>query len=470
MKTLTIEGVRAFKRPLTAPLGKLTLLVGQSSTGKSTFLACTRIAWDIAAGRECDFNEYPFELGAYESIAHYHGGRGERVKEFAIGAEFRLPKQRASGFPQVLPGKEPGAGTRTRTRTSTDTRTRTRTRTGESTSIRTTMFAEDSLTIGGTFQSDHGSPNLVRWSATDARASIEATRQNGRVIAGWHDADGASKKMGLAFPRHIPLRFALGMIPPMLDAGPRRDHLWAFLRLFGRSVETGNSRPYAFAPVRSRPLRTYEPIRDRASPEGEHIPALLSRLHSQGGKPWKALSESLLDFGRESGLFSELSIRSLGKKQESEPFQIRVGIAGQRGTRSLLDVGYGVSQVLPIVVESALGPRGRMLLVQQPEVHLHPQAQAALGDFFATSAGQGAARYVVETHSDYIVDRVAMAIRDPNHPLKARDVSLLFFESEESGVRVHAIEFSETGDVVNPPPGYRRFFLDEQARYLGADT
>jgi predicted ATPase len=111
-----------------------------------------------------------------------------------------------------------------------------------------------------------------------------------------------------------------------------------------------------------------------------------------------------------------------------------------------------------------------MLLVQQPEVHLHPQAQAALGSFLATSAGTGAARYVVETHSDYIVDRVAMAIRDPKHPLAPNDVSLLFFEAEESGVRVHTLKFSETGDVVDPPPGYRRFFLDEQARYLGADT
>jgi len=438
MKTLTIEGVRAFKQRLTASLGKLTLLVGQNSTGKSTFLACTRIAWDIAAGGEGDFNEQPFELGTYESIAHYHGGQGKRVKEFTIGAEFRVPKERAGGPQQALPGIEPSAG--------------------------------GNLTVNGVFQSDHGSPILVRWEATDARASVEATRKNGKVTAEWREAGSLSRQAEFEFPRSVPLPFALRRLPPGFESSASPpERIWTFLNLVGTSVPR-TSRPYALAPVRSRPQRTYDPIRDRPSPEGEHIPALLSRLQAQGGRLWEALNNSLRDFGHESGLFSDLSIRSLGKEQQGEPFQIQVGIAGQPGTRNLLDVGYGVSQVLPILVESAVGPRGRMLLVQQPEVHLHPQAQAALGSFLAASAGNGAARYVVETHSDYIVDRVAMAIRDPKHPLTAKDVSLLFFESEESGVRVHALGFSETGDVLNPPPGYRRFFLNEQARYLGADT
>lgn len=324
--------------------------------------------------------------------------------------------------------------------------------------------------MNGVFQSDHGSPILVRWKATDARASVEAARRNGKVNAEWLESGSAPRQEEFEFPRGVPLPFALRMLPPRFESSANTpERIWAFLNLVGNSVPR-ISRPYALAPVRSRPQRTYDPIRDRPSPEGEHIPALLSRLQAQGGRQWEILSTSLRDFGRESGLFSDLSIRSLGKEQQGEPFQIQVGIAGQPGTRNLLDVGYGVSQVLPILVESALGPKGRMLLVQQPEVHLHPQAQAALGSFLATSAGTGAARYVVETHSDYIVDRVAMAIRDPKHPLAPNDVSLLFFEAEESGVRVHTLKFSETGDVVDPPPGYRRFFLDEQARYLGADT
>ena len=157
--------------------------------------------------------------------------------------------------------------------------------------------------------------------------------------------------------------------------------------------------------------------------------------------------EDIEDFGTDSGLFSDLSVRSLGKSQQGDPFQIHVKIPGQQGPRNLLDVGYGISQVLPIIVESALGSKGNLLLVQQPEVHLHPQAQAVLGTYLATSAGTGAVQYVIETHSDYIVDRVAMAVRDPEHPLKASDVSILFFEFAEQGVNLHNLKLSEGGQL-----------------------
>ena len=87
MKTLILEGVRAFRDRAEIPLGKLTLLVGENSTGKSTVLASTRIAWDVVHRPEApiEFNEDPFELGTYDSIAHYHGGQGRRVKQFTIG-------------------------------------------------------------------------------------------------------------------------------------------------------------------------------------------------------------------------------------------------------------------------------------------------------------------------------------------------------------------------------------------------
>jgi predicted ATPase len=434
MKSLIIEGVRAFKKRVQAPLGKLTLLVGQNSSGKSTFLACARLAWDIASGRECDFNEQPFELGTYESIAHYHGGQGKRVREFTIGAEFSPQKEKAGGQ-QRIP-------------------------------FPTDASKDAGPTVIGVFQSDHGSPTLNELRETDQGSSLELIRKNGKVGVTWTEG-GETRSLETEVPRELPLAYVPRMIPPDIKSGqPLSVRHWT-PGLFNRNR---SERPYALAPVRSRPRRTYDPIRDIPNPEGEHVPALLSRLQAQAGKQWESLKSSLQEFGNESGLFSQISIRSYGKEQQGEPFQINVAISGQAGTRNLLDVGYGVGQILPILVESALGPRGRMLLLQQPEVHLHPQAQAALGSYLARSAGDGAVRYVVETHSDYIVDRVAMAIRDPKHPLKAKDVSLLFFEAEESGVHVHTLGFSETGDVIDPPPGYRRFFLDEQARYLGSDS
>jgi predicted ATPase len=150
---------------------------------------------------------------------------------------------------------------------------------------------------------------------------------------------------------------------------------------------------------------------------------------------------------------------------ESDPFQIRLHIGGT--TVNLIDVGYGVSQVLPIVVDSLRSKQGGTFLLQQPEVHLHPKAQAELGSFLGILAKQQDKRFVIETHSDYLVDRIRMDIRDKKNGLRPEDVSLLYFERRNGEAQIHRLELDEQGNIVNAPPGYRSFFLEEERRFLG---
>ena len=98
----------------------------------------------------------------------------------------------------------------------------------------------------------------------------------------------------------------------------------------------------------------------------------------------------------------------MGRTDDAAPFQIHVRKFGKilKGNRrNLIDVGYGVSQVLPLLTEMLRPNAPSMFLLQQPEVHLHPSAQAALGSLFCSIAGPDR-QLVVETHSDYIIDRV----------------------------------------------------------------
>ena len=106
-----------------------------------------------------------------------------------------------------------------------------------------------------------------------------------------------------------------------------------------------------------------------------------------------------------------------------------------------------------------------LFLVQQPEVHLHPRAQAELGSFFSAMTSQSR-RFVVETHSDYLLDRVRMEVSSGKH-IQAEDVSILYFERGNDGAHIHNIELDSAGSIVNPPPGYRQFFLDEELALLG---
>jgi predicted ATPase len=137
----------------------------------------------------------------------------------------------------------------------------------------------------------------------------------------------------------------------------------------------------SIAPVRSTLKRTYDLISEEYDPGGDHIPFVLAKLLEQTdhGKTRQALLETMNEFGRDSSLFEKLISKRLGHKAGS-PFQINVKTAGP--SFNLRDVGYGVSQSLPIIVQSVLRSTAPRLLLQQPGVHLHPRAQAAMGSFF----------------------------------------------------------------------------------------
>lgn len=108
-------------------------------------------------------------------------------------------------------------------------------------------------------------------------------------------------------------------------------------------------------------------------------------------------------------------MRSLGQ-DDGSPFQVQIRKYGRKRTlkgpgRNLVDVGYGVSQALPILTELLRIDPPEMCLFQQPEVHLHPSAQAALGSLFCSIAASSM-QLIVETNSDHLLDRIRMDVRD----------------------------------------------------------
>jgi len=235
-----------------------------------------------------------------------------------------------------------------------------------------------------------------------------------------------------------------------------KDHLW---QAFSHTLDCV---PYAFAPIRTTPRRTYDRRTDAPRPEGQHVPMVLATLKTSNPRKWEELRAELAAFGHESGLFSTVDVRALG--EESDPFQVQIIINGSPA--NLTDVGYGVSQVLPLLVD-CLEWTNQLLLIQQPEVHLHPRAQAQIGSFFGYLVRKHGKRFIVETHSDYLVDRVRMDVRDGRHGLRPEDVSILYFERKDAAVSVHAMRIDECGNLLDAPPGYRQFFLEEEKKFIG---
>ena len=112
-------------------------------------------------------------------------------------------------------------------------------------------------------------------------------------------------------------------------------------------------RPFANAAIRSRPQRRYDPMLQTPDAQGEYIPSYLAGLARSDPDEWQSLKRRLERFGDQSGLFDEISVRSLGKS-DGDPFQLQIRKFGKRRKgrpRNLIDVGYGISQVLPTLTE-----------------------------------------------------------------------------------------------------------------------
>jgi hypothetical protein len=131
------------------------------------------------------------------------------------------------------------------------------------------------------------------------------------------------------------------------------DNIRSLLTQIAQEVATlsfysGQASVYASAPIRTEPQRTYSPIEAVSSAEGAHIPILLAQMKSFDSKQWTLIRERLIAFGKRSGLFQEIDIKRLGRSN-SDPFQLIITVSKVRS--NIIDVGYGISQALPIVVE-----------------------------------------------------------------------------------------------------------------------
>jgi hypothetical protein len=214
------------------------------------------------------------------------------------------------------------------------------------------------------------------------------------------------------------------------------------------------------APIRTRPQRFYDGMRKAFSPEGDHTPFILRRSLQTRSKTGD-FAEKLRVFGDASGLFEAIIPHPFDKSPQS-PFEILVRFCG--ADLNVSNVGYGVSQVLPLVVEFLSKQKNRAFAVQQPEVHLHPRAQAALGDLIAEVAAERGHRFMLETHSDYLIDRCRLNLSKHDHPVEAQTI---FFQRTAAGNRATVLPIGKNGRYPDEqPPEFRAFFVREEMNLL----
>lgn len=462
MESISVRNYRCFGDQIQkARLAPLTLLVGENSAGKTSLMALVRALWEVAfADRVPDFKYEPFDLGSFDEIAHHRGARGSRASSFVGGFSIQPRRPRADNaeFDSL-----------TFTANFIDQWS------APSPSMRRFEMGgyavEQKLPADGA-PSYHLNTPRGKWkfmtasriARTGIGSAVESIRPISNVIfelrhvlAEQQESDSISPLSGS--PDMTP-QDTEGLQKLVSGILPRSASRSAHLR----------DMPFANAPVRSQPQRTYDPRRLAVDPLGEYVPTYLAQLSQRDEAAWLRLKARLESFGRSAGLFDDIRVRRLGKT-DVDPFQIQVRKHGNQNLgpyRNLMDVGYGVSQVLPVVLELLRQGGSPTLLLQQPEVHLHPSAQAALGSLLCDVIGREKKRdprqIIVETHSDFILDRIRMAVASDRDPLTPDDVAIVYFERENLDVKLYSIAVKESGQLGGAPLGYRRFFRRELQR------
>jgi len=133
---------------------------------------------------------------------------------------------------------------------------------------------------------------------------------------------------------------------------------------------------------------------------------------------------------------------------------------------NIVDVGSGVSQVLPVLVALVAAKPEQLVYLEEPEIHLHPRAQANLGEIIVDAANRGV-RVVLETHSDLLLRRIQSLIaEDKISPDKA---ILHWFSRDENGfTKVTTSDMDTTGAFGDFPEDFSEVDLEEESRYIEA--
>ena len=433
LKALNLTNFKAW-RSLKMPLGRITGIFGTNSSGKSSLLQFllllkqTKNATD--RGLVVDFGG-PGELvnmGGYRDVVNRGGG--DRDIEWTLNWELsdELRIRDPSGRPTdvLMKGRD----------------------------------LQTSCRIG------LRGPNLTtrhikyRFANTDFFIEPKAERPSEFILQSYGDHE-------IHFIRNIGRKWAL--------PGPVKTHLFpdqaqtyyqntSFLSQFEAEYEALMDSVFYLGPLREYPQREYRwsgasPV--DVGPRGEHsvdaILAATSRNERMNLKPRGKLmkfQEIIAYWLKELKLIHSFGIKEIA--QSSNLYHARVRASKSSPETMLTDVGFGVSQVLPVLVLLYYVPEGSIALMEQPELHLHPSVQSKLADVILAVAKHRNIQVIVESHSEHLLRRFQR--RAAEGGADSSDLKLYFVSNYRGVAKLEDLALNEFGEIENWP---NHFFGDE---------
>lgn len=219
--------------------------------------------------------------------------------------------------------------------------------------------------------------------------------------------------------------------------------------------------------LRGNPERTY-----KTTAIGSEFPGTFENYVASVVNYWqKTKDKRLKDLGSS---LETLGLTSKVEAKQIDDIQVELRVSrlcsnsksGAKDMVSIADVGFGVSQTLPVLVALLMAQPGQLVYLEEPEIHLHPRAQTGLAQVLADAANRGV-RVVVETHSSLLLLAVQSLVAEGK--ISSDNVKLHWFTRRDDGItEISAAELDETGAFGDWPEDFSEVALEVESRYLDA--
>lgn len=420
--------------------GKITGIFGTNSSGKTSLLQFlllmkqTKDATDRATALE--LNGDLVELGTFADVIHKHDPK--RALEWRM--QFRLEKQ-------LVLSAASGSGTVEVAR-------------GDDLGVSATV-------LGGERTAPH--TTRLEYALRDAKFVLEQKNSTSPQF----DLDSHHTNEGFRFLRNQGRAWQLPS-PIKSYAFPDQARTYfqnsAFLADLEKSYETALDQIYYLGPLREYPKRDYLYARSKPTDVGKRgeraIDAILAatdadeKLNLKRKAPKRPFQGIVAHWLKELGLIEDFAVVEIAKN--SNRWQARVRTK-KSGTEVLLtDVGFGISQVLPVITLLSYVPEGSTVLLEQPEIHLHPLAQAALADVIIWAATHRNVQVILESHSEHLLLRLQRRVAEMT--VSSEDIKLYFCDAPRGDSNLTPLVLNLFGNIINWPAQFMGDAFGETAR------
>ncbi|MCB1657376.1 MAG: DUF3696 domain-containing protein [Pseudomonadales bacterium] len=423
---LQLKNFKAWRDSAEVQLAPVTMLLGANSTGKSSLLQSLLLLKQTVNSPDRsihlnlggdEVNDY-FNFGDFDDVLT----QGASPREFGIGL----------GIKRIRPP--------------------------QLTDIESARFIEQAKLITNYQKTRTGAPvikELLLASGDNSYQLARKAKESYAVFWGqelWGDSPLYAPERSIAF--------SADAIQLLASHGGKAEDISLAIR---RELESISY----LGPLRRKPERDY--VWNKSKP-GE--------LGIDGGGVINAILSSALTKNKENdadniidgvskwlarmGVAERLDVRQLGRSTRYELVVIKDGIEA-----NLRDVGIGISQVLPVLTLAYFAPQGSTILLEEPEIHLHPLAQSVLAELFVEVSKERQVQFIVETHSEHIFRRMQTLMA--KKAVTSEDCQMYFVEREGADAKLCKLDVDGYGRVKNWP---HKFFGDalgetkEQARLM----